>query len=283
MEVREVINSSINGIIKRMRDEPSVEWAFLAGSLADQRRDAFSDIHLGVVSRDTLKDFRKAYALREDILSEIGQPLHLIEREWEHCKMVSVLYGKTKFPPGGLEIDLVFSQLKHLGQQNPHGRYRIIYERSEALKAQFERLPRQKPREEVEQELRQYLSGYPFYVYEVVKAFGRKDWANAQSLAEQMRKAIYFTAAVRAGCFEHGYAPGTSFSAVERSVSGSKRGLDHLSPGEKWVVENSCQAVTRKTIQRLVDLYLACLTAVQAEYQIEQDVERLRQTLPELL
>jgi hypothetical protein len=104
----------------------------------------------------------------------------------------------------------------------------------------------------------------------VVKALGRKDWANAHAIAEQMRKAIYFTAELRAGCSEN-----TSANA--------KRGLNHLTPGEKWVVENSYRAVNRKTVQKLADLYLACVTAVQAEYQIESDVERLKQVLPELL
>src|SRR5690242_13603227 len=113
--------------------EPAIEGAFLSGSAASKECDEFSDIDIVIVSRDTLKDFRKAYVLREDILRAIGQPVHLMEMEWDHCKRVGALYGKSQYPPIGLKIELIFSQLKHVAEQMPHSGYKIIFDRSGEL------------------------------------------------------------------------------------------------------------------------------------------------------
>ena len=260
--------AKIASIVKQeIEAEPGIEGAFLSGSAANKECDEFSDIDIGIVSRDTLKDFRKAYGLREDILRAIGQPVHLMEMEWDHCKRVGALYGKSQYPPIGLKIDLVFSQLKHVVELMPQSSYRIIFDRTGELEPQLEQHPQRKTKDEIEQELKQHLSSYPFYLHDAVRAFGRKDHANAQSLTDMMRKAIYYTAAVRAGSY----------------AIGSKQGLNYLSPGEKWILEHSYQTVTRKTIEKLTDLYISCLTQVQAEYQIEQDVEQFKHSLPELL
>src|SRR5437879_682287 len=109
--------AKIVGIVSQeIAAEPSIEGAFLCVSAASIEGDAFSDIDIGIVSRDTLKDFRKAYGLREDILNAIGQPVHLMEMERDHCKSIGALYGKSQYPPIGLKIDLVFSQLKYVAE-----------------------------------------------------------------------------------------------------------------------------------------------------------------------
>lgn len=254
-------------VVEEIAAEAGIAGAFLCGPESSKERDEVADICVGIVSRNTLKDYRKAYGLRENILNAIGQPVHLMETESEHCKRVGVLYGKSQYPPIGLNVELMFSQLKHVAEQAPHGVCRVIFDRDGELEPYLEERPQRQPKDVIEQELKQHLSSYPFYLHEAVRAFGHKDHANAQALTEMMRKAIYYTAAVRAGCY----------------AQGSKQGLNYLAPGEKWILEHSYQALSRKTIEKLTDLYVTCLTQVQAEYQIEQDVEQFRQSLPELL
>jgi hypothetical protein len=254
----------IKDIVKKLEAEASVAGAFVAGSLVAERPDECSDVAIGIVTRDNVKDFRKAYGLHNDLLSVAGQPLQVIELEQEHCKSATALYGRTLFPPYGLQVRLVYSQLKHVAEQMPYQDTEVIFDRSGEFSESLAQLPTRKTKEEIREELRQSVASYAFHLHDMLKAFGCKDRAGIQAIVEQMRQTIYFAAAVRAGRY-------------------TAAGLTHLSPGEKWIVENTCQAVTRKSIQKLTDLYVTCLSAIQSEYQIEQDVEQLKQSIPELL
>jgi hypothetical protein len=264
-ESRMRVERVVKIIIDKIDQETGVEGAFIAGSLAHWGPDEFTDIEIGIVSKDTLKDFRKACSLRDDLLSAIGQPAHLLEREWEHCKSISALYGKSQYPPVGMRLTLVCSQLKHVAEQMPNRFTDVIYDPDGTLLRHMADLPTTKSRDEIAQELRQHLTRYAYHLYDMLKAFSCRDRANVQSIAEHMRQAIFFTASLRS------------------NMHGPNTGLFHLLPGEKWIVENSYQAVTRKSVNRLTELYLVCLADVQAEYGIEQEVEQFKQSLPDLL
>ena len=101
----------------------SVQGVYLSGSLAGAQRDVFSDIDLGIASRNSPDDFQAGLraALDDHYLYWTAAPL--IERGWEHCQMVAALYGKSQFPPVGLEVDMAFSELQHVGEQMPYANY----------------------------------------------------------------------------------------------------------------------------------------------------------------
>jgi hypothetical protein len=275
MDVQEIVKI----VVEQISAEPGIEGAFLYGAAHDgthdnneQDQDPFTsqaDLRIGIVTKDTLKEFRKAYTLHEDILPAIGQPVFQLEEEEQHIRRVTALYGKTQYPPTGMKVMLVFSQLKYLDEQEPYVGWKLILDRAGEVQAALEQLTPApaKTQDEIAQELKQQISAYAMHLYDVARAFERKDRADVQALTEQMRSAIYYAAALRAG----------------RYARGAWRGLHYLAPGEKWVLEYSYQNVTRKTVQKLTDLYLACLGDVQARYAIEQDVQQLKQSLPELL
>ena len=256
----------VSMVVKQIGSEAGIEGAFLAGSAAGKSRDEYSDVDICIATADTLKDLRKAYGLREDIFNAVGQPLSLMELELEHAKLTGAVYGKSLFPPVGLRVDLVFCQLKYAAEQMPHSEYQLLFDRSGLLKTALAKRAARKPKDEIEQELRQRLAEFSFYLHGAACAFGRNDRASIHTQAEQLRVAIYGAAAVRAGSYAHG----------------AKRGLAHLTPDEKWVLEHSYHPVTRRTIRQLIDLYVACLTDIQAEYGLEDALARFEQSLPEL-
>jgi hypothetical protein len=205
--------------------------------------------------------------LHDELLRRLGTPVYVMEREWEHCKEARALYGSVAYPPLGLCVSLTFSQLKHLAEQAPQAGYAMLFDCSGAVKAQLDPLlPVQAP-EAVALELKHQLNAYPFHLHDAARALARKDRATAQSAIEQMRTAIYYAAAVRAGQHAHG----------------TQRGWHSLAPGEKWVLEHSFQHATLRSVERLTDLYIACLTDLQGAYGMQQDVDQLKQAVPELL
>jgi predicted nucleotidyltransferase len=256
-----------NIVVQQIKDEPAVEGVFLFGSIAAKKNDDYSDIDIGIVSRDTVKDYRKAYGLSGDIFNAIGKRIAVLEQDEERTHMASALYGKTEYPPLGLKVDLLFSQLKNLADKMLQASDFIVFDRNAGLASLLEKHAKSKSKDDFAAKLKENLNEYPFYVYEAVRAFGRKDHARVQSAAEQMRKAIYHVAAVRAGHSGHGGA----------------YGLVNLAPGEKWVVEHSYQTCTRKTVQKLTELYIACLADIKSAYHIEAEVSAFQQSLSDLL
>lgn len=247
--------------------EPGVVGVFLLSPVLQPGCQDVNGIDVGVVTKDTLKDLRKAYELHNDLLHAVGMPVYLKEDEREHCKEVRALYGRSSFPPTGLCVNLVFCQLKYIAEQTPYCEYQVLFDRSGTVAKHLAAVLPEYPPEAITLELRQQLSNYPFHLHDAARALARKDHAAAQSAIEKIRTLIYYAAAVRAG----------------QHTQDAQRGWHALAPGEKWVLEHSYQHATLRSVQRLTDLYIACLTDLQKTYPIGQDLEQLRQAVPELL
>ncbi|HEY3340953.1 MAG TPA: hypothetical protein VGK81_03005 [Anaerolineae bacterium] len=204
--------------------------------------------------------------MHEELLQAIGQPVYVMEYAQDHNKEVRALFGRSAYPPLGLSVRLIFCQLKHAAEQDAGAGYRLLFDRTGAVKEVLVQAPSETPAERLARELKEQLHNYPFYLHDAAEALAHKNRAGAQSAAEQMRKAIYFAAAARTGQYDHC----------------AERGWQALAPSEKWVLENTFQAVTAKTLERLTLLYINCLTSLQSEHHLEHDVEQLKQALPEL-
>jgi hypothetical protein len=267
MEVWMDVTAVVNIVASQLKEEPGIEGAFLHNSVTDNDCPDSTHIHIGVVSRDALKDLRKAYSLHEELLQAIGQSVYISEYEQGHSKGVRALFGRSTFPPLGLSVHLSFCQLKYTAELDVCAGCRVLFDRTGAMKEQLTQTPSETTAERLARELKEQLQSYPFHLHDATLALAHKDRAGAQSAAEQMRQAVYFAAAVRSGQHIHCAA----------------RGWQTLAPGEKWVLENTFQAVTFKNLERLTSLYVSCLTSLQTAYNLEQDVERLRQALPELI
>ncbi len=246
---------------------PSVEGAFLAGSLANQFQDEFSDIDLGVATKNSAEAFSKAFALRHQLIMAVGEPAHFLERGWEHCKMIAVLYGKSQFPPIGLEIDIIFSQLRYVSEQMPYSEYKIVFDRNGKLQPKLAKEDQSKPSQDIEKEIAQHLKWFPFYVHDARKACRRSDGFQVQSLLEEMRKLIFIAAA----------------SCQGGQVFGSKRAYRYLSIAQQQTVEQSYHHSDEDTVAQLVRLYLECLVELQLKYQINDNIESAKISLQELL
>ncbi len=258
----------VNIVAEQIKDDPAVEGVFIFGSIAAKKHDEFSDIDVGIATRDNLKDYRKACGLTESVLSAIGKRIAVSEEdEDEHTHTASALFGKTEYPPMGVKVDLLFSQMKHLGDKTPRSADFIIFDRNGSVASLIEKYAKSKPKDDITGKLKENLNEFPFYLYDALCAFGRKDHARVQSAAEQMRKSIYHVAAVRAGS----------------KGQNSSYGLVNLAPGEKWVVEQSYQTCTRKTVMKLTDLYLSCFSGIQTIYHLEPEVTTLQQALSDLM
>jgi hypothetical protein len=257
----------VGAIVRRLESEASIEGAFLAGSLVNEFLDAFSDIDLGIASLDTAAAFEQAYALRHDLLRPAGEPLTFIERGWEHCQMIAALFGKSRFPPAGLEIDLVFSQLQHVTEQMPYTEYRVLFDRRGALAEALAELGHVRPLQESEEELGSRLKSYLFALHDGVKACERGDAFHLQTQLEAMRGHVFFAAALR----------------CSGEVYGSKRAYRYLSADEQQLVQASYAAPTRQTIERLSELFLACVDQLKLSPLAQGELERFRQSLRELL
>jgi hypothetical protein len=257
----------VNRIVQQIETQPAVEGAYLCGSLVNEHRDMFSDVDIGIASRDSAEDLDQVYALREPILAPIGPPVHIIERGWEHCRMVAALYGKTLFQPIGLEVDLVFSQLQHVSEQMPYAQYVVLFDRRGRLTRALDRVGPPRPTEVTAQEIRQHLRACPFVVHDALKAYGRGDVFHFQSLLDELRQGAFCVAAARQG--------GQAF--------GSKHAARYLSAEEQQAIEDSYREFSRHTLEHLVGLYLGHLEAIRSEYGLEPHVTRLHAALRELL
>jgi predicted nucleotidyltransferase len=254
-------------LVNKLATFPGVEGAFLAGSLANQFQDEFSDIDLGVATKNSAETCSETFALRHHLITVVGEPTHFLERGWEHCKMIAALYGKPQFPPIGLEIDIIFSQLRYVSEQMPYSEYRIVLDRNGKLQPKLAKIGQSKPSQDIEKEIAQHLKWFPFYVHDARKACRRSDGFQVQSLLEEMRKLIFFAAAT---C--HG-----------NQVFGSKRAYRYLSIAERQTVEQSYHRSDENTVAQLARLYLECLAELQLKYPITDNVESAKIALQELL
>ena len=139
MSTESLREEALHMIVMMLRNEPAVEGAFLGGSLANEDKDEYADIDLGIAAGGSDDALNAAWALRDRIVRLVGAPAHLAERSWDHCRMVAVLYPKTQFALIGLELDLIFSQVQHVGEQMPFSEYQIIFDRGGQLNAALDR------------------------------------------------------------------------------------------------------------------------------------------------
>lgn len=254
-------------IAEMLAEEDSVEGVFLSGSLVTRDRDRWSDIDLGIASGNTKRDDDRTYALRGQLLGAAGRPVHTLERGWGHCRMIAALYGRDEFPPIGLEIDLIFSRLAHVSEQMPFAPYRVLFDRTGRLRRALERMGSARPKDETRLSFKDHVNWLPFYVHDALKAFRRGDRFHAHSLVEEMRKLLFFAAAVRHGA----------------EIHGSKRAHRHLTESEREVVASSYRTPDRGTVRRLAQAYVSCLERLAQDHGIEGDVQRLREVLGAIL
>jgi len=257
----------VRAIAERLAAEVSIEGAYLAGSLVNEFADVFSDIDLGIASLDSAVALEQAYGLRHELLAMAGERLTYIERGWEHCQMIAALFGKSEFPPAGLEIDLVFSQLQHVTEQMPYTAYRVLFDRRGALAEALRKMGKVRPRQEIEEELGSRFRSYLFALHDAVKACERGDVFQLQTQLEVLRGHVFYAAALRRGA----------------EVYGPKRAYRFLSPDEQQVVQESYTVPVRETIERLSQLFLNCLGELQPSPQAQGELERFRGSLRELL
>jgi predicted nucleotidyltransferase len=246
--------------------ERAVEGLYLAGSLV-RGRDWFSDIDLGVATKDSAAAFEKVWRLRRLLGEQIGPPARVLERGWDHTRLLALLYGKSLFPPIGLEVDVAFSQLRYVGEQMPYAPCRLVFDRAGRLRRALAGLRRRKPAGESRRELAARMVWFGFYAHDALKAFGRRDLFNFQFLLEEMRGVLYHAAGERAG----------------RPLFGSKRAGRYLLPGERKAIEASYREFTPQAVRRVARAYLACLAAVAPRLGLESDVRALERALEEVL
>lgn len=258
---------ALTAIITRLETISNVEGAFLSGSLVNEYRDDFSDIDLGIATKNSTKAFDGTFVLRHELIAVVGQPIHYLERGWGHCKMIAALFGKSQFPPIGLEIDIIFSQLQYVSEQMPYSEYRIVFDRNGKLQSALAKISQPKPSQEIEKEIMQHLKWFPFYAHDALKACRRSDGFQVQSLLEEMRKLIFFAAATRQG----------------EQVYGAKRAYRYLSTTERQILEESYHRSDEDMITQLTQLYLECVTELQSNYRIADNVENFQAALRELL
>ncbi len=258
---------ALTTIITRLETISGIDGAFLAGSLVNEYQDDLSDIDLGIATKNSAKAFGRAFALRHELIAVVGQPIYYLERDWGHCKMIAALFGKSQFPPIGLEIDIIFSQLQYVSEQMPYSKYRVVYDLNGRLQSALARISQSKPSQEIENEIVQHLKWFPFYSYDALKAWKRNDLFQAQSLLEEMRKLIFFAAAIRQG----------------EQIFGSKRAYRYLSITERQILEDSYRRSDENMVAQLTQLYLECVTALQSNYRIRDHVENYKIVVKELL
>jgi hypothetical protein len=253
MSMESLREDALHRIVMMLRGEPAIEGAFLGGSLANEDKDEWSDINLGIASAEGVVALDAAWGLRERIIRLVGAPAHIAERNWDHCRKAAVLYPRTQFAPVGLALNVIFSELQHAGEQMPYSEYQIIFDRAGRLHAALDRQTKFYTRAVVERMLAQHLSSFPFLLHEALKAQLRGDAYDLQSQLDAMRKLLYQAAAVREKALLHG----------------SKRASRYLSPVEQHIVDQTFAHPNRESIQRLTEAYAHCLQAVRAHYEVD--------------
>ncbi|MBZ0289598.1 MAG: hypothetical protein K8I30_18390, partial [Anaerolineae bacterium] len=226
-------NPVIAAVVKALESSEDIEGAFVFGSLANQHRDAFSDVEIGIVAKNTAAAFTSLTKASEAILNAVGKPVQVVRDVQKHTEAVSALYGKDAFPPIGLEVRLVFGQMRYLQEMLPYTDYDIIVDKSGKLAAALEKLRRTRPPEETERAIQAQVASYSFVVQDALKAYERESAFDLQAVLEDLRERIFFAAAARFG----------------GQVEGAKRAARYLSAEEHALIAESYQAPTLDTIK----------------------------------
>lgn len=257
----------VDRIVRRIEVEPGIEGAFLGGSLVTGQWDEFSDIDLGIATRNCRSDLEHAFSLRHELAALIGRPEHRLEKQWDHSLQIALLFGRSDFPPIGFELDMFFSRLRHVAELMPGASFQVVFDRSGRLREKLDELSLARQDTEVRTELLEQMQAFPFDAYHAAKALARGDLFNYQFVLERMRAAVSAAAASREGTV----------------IRGSKRASCYLGPEERETVQRSYHEFTPDSITQLVETYLRLLAEVQQRYALEGEVLHLERALPRIL
>jgi hypothetical protein len=180
--------------------------------------------------------------------------------------MIAALYGADRYPPYGLEVDVVFSQLRHVGEQMPVSAYHILHDPSGTLRAALEHAQACAPTANWNLLDRQ-LQWLPFYVHDAVVACRREDSAQLMTLFEEIRQLILFAAALRDGS----------------AYVGSKKSMRHLHDGETADLRRYSRQLDLEGLHGLVRLYRSVLSKTLAPAAIEPRLSTLDQRIALLI
>ncbi|HXF49551.1 MAG TPA: nucleotidyltransferase domain-containing protein [Verrucomicrobiae bacterium] len=256
----------LEALVCAFKTVPDVEGVFLGGSLANRNRDRYSDIDFGIATENSAKAFFNVYGLRRRLMAAVGTPVASLDRGWEHCKMTAALYSKNRFPPIGLEIDFIFSQLRFVSEQMPDSDYKILFDRNGKLKRVLAKSRLRNRSRDIERQLGRHLNWYPFYLHDALKAVKRSDVFQAQSLLEEMRKLVFFAAATLKG----------------EQVYGSKWAYRHLTRHQRATIAKSYLLANEKSIREITRVYLECLCGLQSKHRLAKNLKRLRTAIGSL-
>jgi predicted nucleotidyltransferase len=260
-------NPVIQAVVKFLENSEDIEGAFVFGSLVNQHRDAFSDVEIGIVSKNTAAAFNGLYNQHETLLKAIGDTVEVAESSRDHVKIVSALFGREKFPPIGLEVKLNYGQLRYAQEMLPYTDYHILLDKNGKLAPALEKLRGTRPAEETERALKEQVRWYPFRVQDALKAYEREEDFDLQAVLEDLRGRIFFAAAARWG----------------GQIEGAKRAERYLSAEEHQVIAESYQAPTLDTVRSMNDLYVRYLDDLKTTFDIGDGGAALRETLKAIL
>ena len=157
-------NPVTDSVLKVLENSEDIEGVFVFGSMANQHRDAFSDVRLGIVAKNTADAFAKLTKSSESLLNAVGKPIQVEAHDQNKIQDLSALYGKDTFPPIGLEVQLVYGQLRYLQEMLPYTDYEILIDTGGKLAPALEKLRRTRPAEATERALNAQVSTYAFTV-----------------------------------------------------------------------------------------------------------------------
>lgn len=260
-------NAVTAAVVKALEANEDVEGAFVFGARANTHRDAFSDVEIGIVAKNTAAALNNLTGASETLLSAVGKPVQIVRTVEKHTESASALYGKDTFPPVGLEVRLVFGQMRYLQEMLPYTDTEILLDKSGKLAPALDKLRHTRPTEETERAIKAQVSTYAFAVQDALKAYEREADFDLQAMLEDLRERLFFAAAARFG----------------GQVEGAKRASRFLSAEEHALVAESYQAPTLDTIRKLNELYACYLDELKANFEIGDGADGLRETLKALL
>ncbi|MEO8610919.1 MAG: nucleotidyltransferase domain-containing protein [Chloroflexota bacterium] len=260
-------NPVLQAIVKALEASEDIEGAFIFGSIATQHRDAFSDVEIGIVAKNTAEAFANLTKASESLLSAIGKPVQVIHEVQKRTESAAALYGKDQFPPIGLEVKVIYGQLRYLQEMLPYTDTEILVDKGGKLAPALEKLRRTRPADETAKALKAQIATYAFVVQDALKAYEREADFDLQAVLEDLRERIFYAAAARFG----------------GQVDGAKRASKFLSAEEHQLIAESYQAPTLDTIKRLNELYACYLDELKTNFAIGDGADGLRETLKALV
>ena len=231
------LETVVRGLVGRLRDERSIEGAFLGGSLAAGRADDFSDVDLAVVAAEGHEE--EAWELRADLTLVPGPPLRTLERAWPGARMVACIYGSQAYPPLGLEVDIAFCALAEVDAPMPYAPSQVVLDRSGRLARALAGVPSAPTEAFLGGEVERRRSWFAFYTHDALVAERRGDLPQLAFLLGQMVEAIVVVAAARHGALG----------------VWAKGGPRWLAPQELNVIQAALQAPGHEAVQQLSQLF----------------------------